>query len=311
MGRGRHAVNAIIALRADLTGMANSCLHNPSFGWRLALLALVHLVSGCLLAWLVYTVAKFDDPCLIGLLALIIADAGMLGLWSAVGTFRSSCRLSATAVWIGWLIALVCAACSLSKSEFPVLVPQSPGTVSIGYRQLWPGGHAASLFLVVALTALSIFVIGRWRFGRGGARLGPLTTEPTACEGFRFTIRQLLMMTAVVAIILAIGRATRPFSGQRWAGGLAVAVFTPCFVFVTLAMVWAALGSGRPSPRLAIALPAACVAGMVPSYCLGGLPAAGWTDFIVFWSATMGLQAAITAGSLVIVRSVGWRLVRG
>lgn len=275
----------------------------------IAPLALAHIAGGCVLASISRVQTSFDHPCFIALLAMIFADAGMVGIWGALGTSHPMWRLSLMPVLIGCLMVFARMAERLVESEFPIVVPQGPGTVSIQYRHFWPGADPVGFYLVVTLTTLSVFAaLCQLRLGRGELRLIRMTGNATTVAGFRFTIRQLLIVTAAVALVLAIGRGTRPLSGQRWESVLAVAIFTPCSVLVALATAWATLGISRPALRLAVVVPSAFVVGMAPSYCLGGSIAAGWLPFIIVWSAIIGLQAAITAGSLLFVRRGGWRL---
>jgi hypothetical protein len=132
-------------------------------------------------------------------------------------------------------------------------------------------------------------------------------------EGLQFTIRHLLMATAVVAIVLGIGQGVRAFADGQGEEGffmaarldLFVAILSPCLIVVDLVTLWAALGIGRPTSRLAVVVPMAFVLGTIPMYYLGEK---GWSSLII-WSAIMGLQAIIIAASLLVVRSCGWRLV--
>jgi hypothetical protein len=44
-------------------------------------------------------------------------------------------------------------------------------------------------------------------------------------------------------------------------------------------------------------------------FCLAGASAEVRGSIIIVWSAVFGVQAAITAGSLLVIRRSGWRLI--
>jgi hypothetical protein len=123
-------------------------------------------------------------------------------------------------------------------------------------------------------------------------------------------IRHLLLATAIVALVLGIGRGIRTISNRQSDIVVVVAVFPPCLVMVELATLWAALGIGRPIPRLAVVVPTAFVVGVIPVFYVPGLSNPSISELII-WPAIIGLQSIITAASLLVIRSCGWRLVRG
>jgi hypothetical protein len=140
-------------------------------------------------------------------------------------------------------------------------------------------------------------------------RLADLASDSPASEGFQFSIRHLLLATAFVAVVLGIGRSVRTLSDTQ-SGVIAVAIFPPCFVMVELATLWAALGIGQPTPRLAVVVPTAFVVGAIPVFYVPS-PFDQSLSELVIWPIVVGLQSIITAASLLIVRSCGWRLIRG
>jgi len=83
----------------------------------------------------------------------------------------------------------------------------------------------------------------------------------------------------------------------------------PYFILVELATTWAALGIGRPLPRLLIVLPTAFIVGAIPPFYLKGQMHVDWEDYSS-WSMFVGIEATIIAASLLVARSCGWRLVR-
>jgi hypothetical protein len=93
-----------------------------------------------------------------------------------------------------------------------------------------------------------------------------------------------------------------------WFGVLAdTLILPPSFVLVAFATFWAALGIGRPLPRLLLFrsqrfLGSASHFGLTSDM--------DWSQ-VFLWSCLTGTTAIIIAGSLLVVRSAGWRLCNG
>ena len=217
-------------------------------------------------------------------LGVIFSEVGLLGIWAALGHAPWARRLLAAA-------AVIVASCVATLVAEPYAeLPQA-----VGY------------LLVFGLPCAIVFcVLGVLR--RSGRRLAlRRATEFSAREGFQFSIKHLLIATALVAGAVSVGKVTRTWHpNDRWLDMLPVlAVIPPCFVFVALATLWATLGLGRPLPRLSFVSPGALMAGLMPLVCLPGDP--NMKDFLL-WLAMTGTTLLITVGSLLVVRSAGWRL---
>jgi len=76
-----------------------------------------------------------------------------------------------------------------------------------------------------------------------------------------------------------------------------------CYAAVAVASLWATLGFGNVILRSLLAVLIALGAGWASGYVVGHGESG-------FWFSTTTLQAATLAGSLLIVRSSGYRLVR-
>jgi hypothetical protein len=246
---------------------------------KIGLLVVVHVVAGLVLAWTAGTDASFPVA-LIGLWALAFAEAGLMGIWGALSTIRLVSRLCTVlfaTLYLGALLVLMV------------------------------NGMDPLVFLIIALTVVPILVVlSCLRHSRRRLRLVDLASAGPAPEGFQFSIRHLLLATAIVAVVLGIGRGVRTISNGQ-SDLVFVAIFPPCFVMVELATLWAGLGIGRPLPRLAIVVPTAFVVGAIPVFYMPGSS----DHEIIGWPIIVGLQAMITACSLLVVRSCGWRLVSG
>ena len=228
-------------------------------------------------------------PAFIGLFALVVSDAGLLGIWAALGYSRRSWRLVVVVASTAYLCTLISVAFKANDLDELIMV-----------------------FLVVALPTAAIFlVLTGFRFSRRRLQVGQLVL---AAEGFQFSIRQLLVATGIAAGLLALSRGLGhlPTTGPAWKITIFFAIVGPYFMLVELATLWGALGIGRPLPRLLVVLPTAFVVGTMPPFFLN-TPLKMYldrTDFIA-WSSFMGLQATILEVSLLVIRSCGWRLVRG
>lgn len=242
---------------------------------KIGLLLVAHFVGGLLLAWIVRL-----DPrdVTFGLLfALISADLGLLATWGALSTVRFTWRIPAVLAATVYLRAVQNAAYGRIMSSF---------------------------FQFVMTTVLILIVLSILRYGRRRLRLTRLTEDSPGREGFQFTIRHIMLATAVVAILLGLRQAIPGINMF-----LAFVVSTSFVVAIKLAMLWATLGTGRPALRLFVTVPTAVAAGAVSVFYAGVPSSVGLRWLIV--PAIAGLQAILIAASLLVVRSCGWRLVSG
>jgi len=251
---------------------------------KISLLVAGHVVAGLLLAWAAEPAANGFPVAQLGLFALVFAEAGLIGFWGGLSAARSAWRLFAVLVATLYLWAI-----------FAVAIRD-------------PNDHLA--LFVIALTIVPVFVIlSCLRHSRRQLRTVDLASLSTATEGFQFSIRHLMLATAIVALVLGIGRGIRTIS-NRQSDIVVVAVFPPCFVMVELATLWAAFGIGRPTPRLAVVVPTAFIVGAIPVFYAPG-PSDPSIPKLLIWPTIVSLQAIITACSLLVIRSCGWRLVSG
>jgi hypothetical protein len=174
-------------------------------------------------------------------------------------------------------------------------------------------GDKLSVFLIIALTTIPVLVVLivlRHSHSRLSLRLVHLKNGSPLADGFQFSIGNLLLATALVAVVLGIGRVVRTVADRQWESIVSVAIFPPCFILIELATLWAALGVRRPIPRLAVLVPTAFAVGAIAASYLP-VPTAreSWLFFI--WPIIVAIQASITACSLLVIRSCGFRLVRG
>jgi hypothetical protein len=121
-------------------------------------------------------------------------------------------------------------------------------------------------------------------------------------DGLRFSIRSLMVLTAVVALLSAGARNLQDVAHDRF---LLMVIWALCFVTVGLAALWAALGSARPLRREPVVIGLSLVLGTFFAFAARAHQA-GW----VYIALTMLLYPSLLLGTLLVVRSRGYRLVR-
>jgi hypothetical protein len=124
----------------------------------------------------------------------------------------------------------------------------------------------------------------------------------TGTEGLRFSIRVLMLFTAVVGILSAGARALH---GSPQDFVLLMVVWALCFVSVGLVTLWAALGNARPLGRGAVALVLSPILGAFFAFAANA-PTPGWAYIVLI----MLLYPLLLLGSLLVVRSRGYGIVR-
>lgn len=159
------------------------------------------------------------------------------------------------------------------------------------------------LATVTVLLATTSLLVVRWLGVRLARPADPDRLARGEGEGLRFTIRGLMIFVAAVALLSAGTRALREAGPGRFL--LQMVIWSLCFVVVGLVALWAALGSGRPLRRGPVLFALAPALGV---FFAVGVDAhrAGWVYILL----TMMSYPALLLGSLLVVRSCGYRLVR-
>ena len=244
---------------------------------KMSLLVAAHVVAGVVLTWAnqKYTGAAKA--------ALVFADAGLVGVWGGLSSTRLTWR------FLGVIAAILYLWAVLSFETFNLDIVEY-------------------LMIAFSTVALVMVLIGL-RYSRYELHLAHLPNELTSPNGFQFSIRHLLLTTALVAIVLGIGRGVQSISDQDPESVL-VATIPLCVIMVELATLWATLGMGQSLFRLAGVVPLSFGIGTIPMFYVGVLEEANLRTMAQF-SGIFGFQAIFSAASLLVVRSCGWRLVSG
>lgn len=226
--------------------------------------------------------------------SLVFSEAGLLGLWAAFGKSRRWLRTLCT------LVGLVCLSIAIPIAQ-------------VGRQWLDDVRDLLISLLVVALPALFAFCVLRRLQQKRGLRLVRSPPLQATSEGIQFSIKHLMAATAIVAAIISIRRGLQSLgyddqSPLSWLDmTIIVTAIVPCLVLVELATFWAALGLSRPFPRLMVVVPSGFLVGIVPPfYSSSGMD----SGLYAIWSGITGFQVLLTAATLLVFRSCGWRMCR-
>jgi hypothetical protein len=243
------------------------------------MLAVTHLalgvVTGVLAQVELGTLFNLEHILIVPLFALALCQSFLLSLWGAASQARPWKRLAGLVAGAVYLEALMA---TKDQGEF------------MGIATITIAVSTASLLLV------------RWlgvRFTRQEDLGQPARPEP---EGLKFSIRGLMSFTAAVALLCALARALQEYPHRLL---LNILVWALCFVAVGLVSLWAALGDARPLWRVLVVFVVSPLLGVFFAVAADA-HRAGWIYVLLI----MLLYPAALLGSLVIVRSCGYRLVR-
>jgi hypothetical protein len=133
----------------------------------------------------------------------------------------------------------------------------------------------------------------------------PKLFDPPASQGLRISIRGLMLGTLVIALLIAGAKGLRETTIVSGPMPVPEAIWGLCLVIVGLTAIWAALGLTRPLQRSLVVLALALSLGVLFSFGVNE----NWKTYVFIATITV-LQAVIVLGSLLVVRSCGYRLVR-
>jgi hypothetical protein len=237
----------------------------------IALLVAVHVVAGLISAGIVDDHRPtFSTAILYG---LIFSQTGLLGIWGGLGTNRWWVRLFGTLAGLLFLGGMLV----WNRMDVPRSLPLA-STVCVS---------------VVLLPIRHLF-----------AELQPVIelSNTKNKRNLQFTIRQLMLLTFIVGVVLSMGRWLHPYFSD-WFDLWEMSVYVLCFATVGLTSVWAVLGNSKP---LVCLIPVLLIA-----VALGGVEKnLSSSVSLWFWITMMISEAAFTVSSLWVVRCCGFRLVR-
>jgi hypothetical protein len=243
--------------------------------WRIRSLLIAHFVCGLLCFALVASAQAsinwdLAQLAFVPFYAIIFCQASLLGIWTAYSASD----------WWKLVIGFVVGATYLDG----LVVATTRSFVFMPIASL--GSFAVAGLLLLAR--------------RPKVRLRRDQPPPSQGEGLRISVRSLMLVTLVSAIFVA-GTEGIENSVQS----ILVAWIT-CFVIVGLASPWATLGPGPPAMKCLVVLSISAALGtlFVSRVYQDNIP---WKFFVYMYSAFI-LQAILLLGSLLILRSCGYRL---
>jgi hypothetical protein len=246
---------------------------------RLPILAVVHLIlggdTGALASVELRTPFGLGKILIVPFFASALCQAFLLSVCGAVSQAQPWVRLAGLVTVAVYLEALI----------------------AFGLREHILG---LSTFTIVVTTATLLVV--RWLGIKFTRQDEPGQSAQPQPDGLRFSIRGLMIFTAAVAFLCAGARALRATPTHLL---LLIFVWALCFVAVGLVSLWAALGDAHPLGRAPVVFVLSPVLGAFFAFAVGAHPA-GW----IFSVLIMLLYPAALLGSLLVVRSCGYRLVR-
>ena len=240
-------------------------------GVAIGLLVGVHAIAGIVLAFF-----SADQPAVSSalFLSLMFCQTSLLGMWCGLG--RSH--------WILRLIGLI------AGTSYLAIV------LGAGIDEL----NGQTVFLVVVAVLLVAIVTWVVRLLKGAMRQIDQTATG-AREGLQFTIRHLLLLTFVVACLVTIGKTLAPYLSDIHEISM-MSLIAVCFVCVALVAIWGMLGLGHVLLRSMLLFVIAAVMGWILARVIDN------SDHI-FWISTTILQATYLMGSLLVIRSCGYRFL--
>jgi len=250
---------------------------------RIGLLVGAHLLLGLIMAILGAIFPRLRDGmwASIWFVGLISSDILLLGMWAGLSAARWWVKLAGLLSGVGWFECLALA-------PHPVKTDVLPMLAIVGVPVLIIAGSCALCRCLLA----RIVYREKWK------------SRPIS-EELQFTLRTMIGLTITIATVLAVGRIVRQIDPEI--AGFANVVFSLSLTALLGAgmLAWASLGPGRAIVRVPTAIAGAVALGPLVPYYLDG-PAHQY----LAWPALTALSAFFTAGSLLVIRSCGYRLVR-
>lgn len=245
-------------------------------------LLLAHLLLGIVAAWL-GTLGPWHDFYVVAFLGLLSAQVVLVGVWAGLASHSLSIRILGLLCGTSFVTGVAAIGGNVPRraEDFVVL--------------------ACLIFFPVAMISILFIVIRRYRH-IALRRCGEL--QAASPLRIRFTVKRLLGITTVIALLLGCGNIIRSLGGDSLGIGVVVTCFVLCGCLMAWLFVWASLGQGNTRLRVLLVLGFGGVVGLLPPYFLGG-PA---FRFLI-WPSLILVAGIFTMLSLLMVRSCGYRVV--
>jgi hypothetical protein len=257
---------------------------------RIGLLVGTHLLVGLVCAFIAvcYPALQLLMWASVAYLGLVGTETLLLGMWVGLAAVRWWVKLAGLVAGLAWIECL-----ALAPLPRPRLT----------------GDDLNDLLFLTGAVGVPVLVVGvscalfRWCFVRGEWR-PHWSPRPVSAE-MQFTLRSMITLTVAIALLLALGRIVQWIAPMYEVPTLFLFMFPLLALMASGMLVWAALGQGQAIVRVPMVLVGITLLGLLPPYYMGGPP----FRFLV-WPALTSLVAVCTVGSLLVIRSCGFRLVR-
>ncbi len=207
-------------------------------------------------------------------IGLVNSQASLLGIWGGSGTSRWWIRLAGVLVGVGYL-----------GPQFGICIDD-------------PGRETILIVAFATLMVSAVLLLARCF----GFRTRLNSDQNTPAKEMQFSIRHLMILTLVVACLLALAKwQQRYLDLDDWP--MLAAIAAP-FATVGLVAAWAVLGTERPLIGIPVLLAVAVGAGYGLEKSLDPGP-----EFGIWMTATLTEALSLTV-SLLVIRSCGYRLRR-
>ena len=183
--------------------------------WLVGAHLVVGLVLGGITRWSVNIPPRYPDYAVFLLAGFVFAQACLVGIWGALGSGSWVIRLIGVAVGVPYLGLVF--GFAIDELDFEIVLMVAATAVSV-----------ASPLLVTRHFGAEVIS------DRTNAPMRPQT---------QFSIRQLMLLTAVVACLLTLGRWLRP--GLVVNDAVFVGVVAGTFAVIGVAAPWSLIGAGR------------------------------------------------------------------
>ena len=231
-----------------------------------------HVAAGIVVGWLP-KLPTSTNISIMFYLAIIFSDSTLLGAWSVFARCRLWWRMAGLLAGLGYLVTLTSLITRREGFVFATLI-------GVTYAM------AFCLSLVARLRGIRLL-----RSGLDGSGLPP--------QEFQFSIGHLLVLTATVAITLAVGKDYH--DPRAWS---IAAEYGAALAIAPLMAIWGCLGTRRWWWGVPLVLIVSFLAGFIP------VVVAREAARDLWWSITTLIEGVISMASLYVVRSCGYRLSR-
>ena len=240
---------------------------------RLLWLVLAHLVVGLIGAFVACFAGSPRTPWVAAFVGVVFGQTSLLAIWGSLGLSPWWQRLIGVIAGVAYLFLLLGVGISELNRETFILVVQATTFVAI------PLLMVRLLRVAIHLDCFSVVSVAR----------------------IQFSIRHLMILTFVVACLITIGKLVQPFAH----GGLRFWLFWLAFTLsvVGILPVWFVLATKQPV-LYSVGLVAV---GACAGYCLARI---GFVGDEGIWTTAAATEAMAVVGSLFVVRSCEYRLVR-